>query len=161
MDNFPRLNLPALVAPKLRRDGDILRIYDACRNAYVKLTPEEWVRQHFVAYLCREMGYPTSIIGNEVSLQLNSLSRRADTVVYDAHGEPYIIIEYKAPHIEITQQVFDQIVRYNMVLHARYLAVSNGLKHYYCAIDYTTKTYKFIPHLPKYNSTNSTPTTII
>lgn len=150
MDNFPRLNLPPLVAPRLRRDGDMVRIYDVCRNAYVKLTPEEWVRQHFVGYLGGVLGYPATIIGNEVSLRLNGLSRRADTVVYDAHGEPYIIVEYKAPHVEITQQVFDQIVRYNMVLRARYLAVSNGLKHYCCAIDYATKSYKFIPQLPAY-----------
>lgn len=150
MDNFPRLNLPPLVAPRLRRDGDMVRIYDVCRNAYVKLTPEEWVRQHFVGYLGSVLGYPATIIGNEVSLRLNGLSRRADTVVYDAHGEPYIIVEYKAPHVEITQQVFDQIVRYNMVLRARYLAVSNGLRHYCCAIDYATKSYKFIPQLPSY-----------
>lgn len=150
MDNFPRLNLPPLVAPRLRRYGDMVRIYDVCRNAYVKLTPEEWVRQHFVGYLCGVLGYPATIIGNEVSLRLNGLSRRADTVVYDAHGEPYIIVEYKAPHVEITQHVFDQIVRYNMVLRARYLAVSNGLRHYCCAIDYATKSYKFIPQLPSY-----------
>lgn len=150
MDNFPRLNLPPLVAPRLRRDGDMVRIYDVCRNAYVKLTPEEWVRQHFVGYLCGVLGYPATIIGNEVSLRLNGLSRRADTVVYDAHGEPYIIVEYKAPHVEITQHVFDQIVRYNMVLRARYLAVSNGLRHYCCAIDYDAKSYKFIPQLPAY-----------
>lgn len=150
MDNFPRLNLPPLVAPRLRRDGDMVRIYDVCRNAYVKLTPEEWVRQHFVGYLSGVLGYPATIIGNEVSLRLNGLSRRADTVVYDAHGEPYIIVEYKAPHVEITQHVFDQIVRYNMVLRARYLAVSNGLRHYCCAIDYDAMSYKFIPQLPAY-----------
>lgn len=150
MDNFPRLNLPPLAAPRLRRDGDMVRIYDACRNAYVKLTPEEWVRQHFVGYLSGVLGYPATIIGNEVSLRLNNLSRRADTVVYDAHGEPYIIVEYKAPHIEITQQVFDQIVRYNMVLRARYLTVSNGMRHYVCAINYDSMSYKFIPQLPAY-----------
>ena len=152
MENFPRLNLPPLVAPRLRRDGDIVRIYDECRNAYVKLTPEEWVRQHFVAYLRSELGYPVSIIGNEVSLKLNNLSRRADTVVYDSHGEPFAIIEYKAPHVEITQQVFDQIVRYNMVLRARYLAVSNGLRHYVCAIDYDNGSYAFVQQLPSYGS---------
>ncbi len=150
MDNFPRLNLPALVAPRLKRDGDMVRIYDGCRNAYVKLTPEEWVRQHFVGYLCEVLGYPRSIIGNEVSLRLNNLSRRADTVVYDRHGEPFIIVEYKAPHVDITQEVFDQIVRYNMVLRARYLAVSNGLRHYCCAIDYAAGSYAFVAQLPAY-----------
>lgn len=156
-ENYPRLNLPALSSPRLRRDGDMVRIYDACRDAYVKLTPEEWVRQHFVGYLSGELGYPRSIIGNEVSLRLNSLSRRADTVVYDAHGDPYIIVEYKAPHVEITQQVFDQIVRYNMVLRARYLAVSNGLKHYFCVIDYEAMSYAFIPTLPTYGEVRNRP----
>lgn len=151
-ERLPQLNLPPLASPRLRRDGDIVRIFDACRRAFVKLTPEEWVRQHFVQYLNLNLGYPVSIIGNEVSLKLNSLSRRADTVVYDPHGLPYIIVEYKAPHVEITQQVFDQIVRYNMVLRARYLAVSNGLRHYFCAIDYTAKTYRFIPSLPQYQN---------
>ncbi|MBD5258585.1 MAG: type I restriction enzyme HsdR N-terminal domain-containing protein [Barnesiella sp.] len=152
MENLPRLNLPPLVAPRLRRDGDMVRIYDECRNAFVKLTPEEWVRQHFVAYLRAGLGYPASIIGNEVSLKFNNMSRRADTVVYDSHGQPFIIVEYKAPHVEITQQVFDQIVRYNMVLRARYLAVSNGLRHYFCAIDYDNGSYAFVRQLPSYGS---------
>lgn len=151
MENYPPLNLPPLRSPRLRRDGDMVSIYDECRGAFVKLTPEEWVRQHFVGYLCDGLGYPRSIIGNEVSMRLNRLSRRADTVVYDVHGEPLIIVECKAPHVEITQQVFDQIVRYNMVLHARYLAVTNGMHHYFCAIDYSSKSYTFIPALPAYN----------
>lgn len=150
IEKLPPLNLPPLSEPRLQRDGGMMRIFDACRCAFVKLTPEEWVRQHFVQHLNRELGYPMSIIGNEVALRLNNLSRRADTVVYDTHGQPYIIVEYKAPHVEITQRVFDQIVRYNMVLRAPYLAVSNGLRHYYCAIDYTSKTYRFIPSLPKH-----------
>ncbi len=150
MENFPQLNLPPLSDARLHRDGGLVRIYDPCRQLYVKLTPEEWVRQHFVGFLCNELGYPASIIGNEVSLRLNNLSRRADTVVYDSHGAPFIIVEYKAPHVEITQQVFDQIVRYNMVLKAQYLAVSNGLNHYFCAIDYATRSYSFIPMLPAY-----------
>lgn len=151
MENFPRLNLPPLKAPLLRRDGSMVRIYDACRNAYVKLTPEEWVRQHFVGYLRSALGYPAPIIGNEVTLHLNNTVRRADTVVYDCHGQPYIIVEYKAPHVEITQNVFDQIVRYNMVLRAKYLAVSNGLRHYVCEIDYNNDSYRYISQLPPHN----------
>lgn len=150
MENFPRLNLPPLDASRLRHDRNMTRIYDACRNVYVRLTPEEWVRQHFVGYLNSCLGYPLPIIGNEVGLRLYNTSRRADTVVYDSHGAPYIIVEYKAPYVAITQQVFDQIVRYNMVLRARYLAVSNGLRHYFCAIDYNNGTYTFITELPCY-----------
>lgn len=157
MEKLPRLNLPPLANARIERNGDMLRIFDVCRGQFVKLTPEEWVRQHFVGYLTTVLGYPSSIIGNEVSLRLNNMNRRADSVVYDRHGEPFIIVEYKAPHVEITQQVFDQIVRYNMVLHARYLAVSNGLRHFFCAIDYDAKNYKFMPYLPSYPEVSRQP----
>ena len=150
MENFPQLNLPPLSDARLRREGGLVRIYDPCRQLYVKLTPEEWVRQHFVGFLCNELGYPVSIMGNEVSLHLNNLSRRADTVVYDSHGAPLIIVEYKAPHVEITQQVFDQIVRYNYVFRAKYLIVSNGLNHYCCCINYDEGNYSFLKEIPSY-----------
>jgi type I site-specific restriction endonuclease len=89
-------------------------------------------------------------MANEISLSLNGTSRRCDTVVYDRTGKPLIIVEYKANTVEITQKVFDQIVRYNMVLKARYLIVSNGMKHYCCRIDYDNHTYHFLQEIPPY-----------
>lgn len=114
------------------------------------LTPEEYVRQHFCFWLTGELGYPQSMVSNEVSIKLNDTRRRCDTVVFRPDGSPFMIVEYKAPTVAVTQEVFDQIVRYNMALRSRFLTVSNGLCHYCCEIDYEKDTYRFLPSLPKY-----------
>ena len=95
-------------------------------------------------------GFPQALMANEVQLKLNGMSRRCDTVVYDRTLRPRVIVEYKAPTVNITQQVFDQICRYNMVLQVDYLIVSNGLVHYCCKIDYSKKTYAFLKEIPEY-----------
>lgn len=120
------------------------------RRKYVALTPEEWVRQHFVRYLIDAKGCPQGLVANEITLRLNGMSKRCDTVVYDRNARPRAIVEYKAPHIEITQKVFSQISRYNMVLHVDYLIVSNGLQHYCCRMDYAASTCCFLPDIPGY-----------
>ena len=123
------LNLPTYPY-RLRRNADgNIAIWDATRRRYVVLTPEEWVRQHFVAFLVAHRGYPAGRIGNEISLTLNGMPRRCDTVVYDAQGNPLALVEYKAPHVTITQDTFDQIVRYNTQFLVPYIIVSNGLTH--------------------------------
>ncbi len=127
-----------------------MSVFDRLRKRYVALTPEEWVRQHFVEYLIEEKQFPAALMANEVSLTQNGIKRRCDTLVADREGQPLVIVEYKAPEIEITQQVFDQIVRYNMVLRARYLMVSNGMSHYCCQIDYENNTYSFLNDIPEY-----------
>ena len=127
-----------------------MSVFDRLRKRYVALTPEEWVRQHFVEYLIETKQFPAALMANEVSLTQNGIKRRCDTLVADREGQPLVIIEYKAPEIEITQQVFDQIVRYNMVLRARYLMVSNGMVHYCCQIDYENNTYGFLSEIPSY-----------
>lgn len=149
-NKFPRLNLPP-VDLRTRMDGDNLKVFDPLRKKYVALTPEEYVRQHFTAWLQNTYNYPASIIANEIGLDLNGMKKRCDTVIFNSDGSPLVIIEYKAPNISITQSVFDQIVRYNMALHARYLIVSNGLSHYCCVINYSSNTYNFIPFIPNYN----------
>ena len=121
-------------------------------RSYVSLTPEEWVRQNFISYLINDKSYPKGRIGNEISLLQNGIKRRADSVIYDKYGVPFMIIEYKAPEIKITQQVFEQIVRYNMVLKVKYLIVSNGINHYCCTIDYDMNKVTFIKDIPDYNS---------
>ena len=126
-------------------------VYDCWRRKWVALTPEEWVRQHFAWLLEQDKGYMPGRMGNEVSIRLNDTDRRCDTVIYDNEMQPYMIVEYKAPDVVLTQRVFDQIVRYNMVLHARYLTVSNGLVHYCCEIDYKNRTYRFLRDIPVYN----------
>ena len=143
------LNLPGC-ALKISRKGEKTVVFDCLRQKNVALTPEEWVRQHFVNYLLTEKGYPKELIANEVPITLNRLSRRCDTVVYNRYLEPLAIIEYKAPTVSVTQDVFEQIARYNMALHVRYIMVSNGMVHYCCCIDYETGTYSFLKEIPSY-----------
>ena len=143
------LNLPPFDKKTTKKD-DKAFILDVIRRQYVALTPEEWVRQHFVHFLIQYKGYPQSLMANEVQLKLNGMSRRCDTVVYDRTLRPRVIVEYKAPSVSITQKVFEQICRYNMVLQVDYLIVSNGLAHYCCRIDYPTRSYTFLQEIPEY-----------
>ena len=144
-----RLNLPSF---KIKLSGTIQKpmIYDILRRKHVALTPEEWVRQHFIHYMIECKSYPASLMANEVSLKYGSKSLRADTVLYNRSLKPIMIMEYKAPDIAITRNVFDQISAYNLLLHVDYLIMSNGMQHYCCKMDYEGGTYSFLPAIPAY-----------
>ncbi len=143
------LNLP-LFDPKISEQGDKKVVWDPIRKAWTPLTPEEQVRQAFVSYIINYKGYPLSHIANEQAIELNGMSRRCDSVVYDKTGTPKVIIEYKRPTVSISQKVFNQIARYNLVLHVDYLIVSNGLKHYCVKMEYPTGKYVFLQDIPSY-----------
>ena len=128
------------------------QIFDILRRKYVALTPEQWVRQHFIHYLVEHKNYPSSLLANEVSLQIGEKRMRADSVLYDNQLHPRMIIEYKAPNITLTQKVFDQITVYNLLLHVDYLIVSNGMITYICKMDYEKQTYKFLEAIPNYEN---------
>ena len=149
MTVLPHLNIPDFPV-KIMRVGESLRIRDDLRGKYVALTPEEYVRQRFTSWLIHDLHYPPSLMNNEVALDVNGTRRRCDTIVFDRDGSHFMIVEYKAPEVRITQDVFDQIARYNMVLHARYLVVSNGLQHFCCRMDYASATYHFLPEIPDF-----------
>ena len=138
------LNLPKYPARLTRRDGKL-------RRKFVRLTPEEWVRQHFVHFLLNEGGYPKELMQNEVGLQLGATTKRCDTLLYDRSLRPQMILEYKAPHIPLSEAVLQQIVRYNYVLRVPYLVLSNGIEHLVCQIDYDEMTYTFLPQFPAYS----------
>lgn len=144
-----RLNLPPFEI-KLRGTKARPQIFDILRKKYIALTPEEWVRQHFVHFLVEHKGYPAALMANEIQLKVGEKTLRADSVLYSRDLKPRMIIEYKAPHIPITQKVFDQISIYNMLLHVNYLVVSNGLQHYICKMDYNDKKYLFLEDIPDY-----------
>lgn len=144
------LNLPNYEV-KTKKSDDKLFIFDCIRNKYVALTPEEWVRQHFVNFLIEYKNFPKNLIANEVGIKLNGTIKRCDTVLYNKFLQPYIIVEYKAPDISITNKVFDQIARYNMELKAKILIVSNGINHYCCLLDYSNNSYHFLKDIPNYN----------
>lgn len=145
------LNLPPYEIKITEREGK-RQIFDPLRKSYVALTPEEWVRQHFVNYLLQYKGYPTSLTANEVGITLNGMSRRCDTVIYDKSLKPRAIVEYKAPSVKITKEVFAQISRYNLVLRVDYLIISNGLQHYCCKMNYTNNSFTFMQDIPDYNT---------
>jgi hypothetical protein len=145
----PVLNLPPADL-RLSEAGGKLKAFDPLRKRYVTLTPEEWVRQHFVSYLRTCKGYPHTLLANEVSISLNGTAKRCDTLVYGRSLSPLMIIEYKAPSVELSAAVFKQLTRYNMTLRVNYLTVSNGLKHFCCRMDYTAMSYSFLPEIPHY-----------
>ena len=145
-----QLNLPVYQFNIKKKDDGFI-ILDSLRKRWVTLTPEEWVRQNFVHYLIQEKKFPASLMNNEISITQNGIKRRCDTLVADMQGNALVIVEYKAPTIAISQKTFDQIVRYNMVLHAYYLIVSNGLNHYCCKIDYDNNSYSFLKEIPSYS----------
>lgn len=149
MESKTTLNLPAFDAKIAVKEGK-RTIFDVLRRKYVALTPEEWVRQHFVHFLLEHKGYPAILLANEVQVQLNGTKKRCDTVLYRRDLTARMIVEYKAPEIVITQKVFDQIMRYNMVLKVDYLIVSNGLQHYCCRMDYEHNSYAFLKDIPEY-----------
>lgn len=127
-----------------------ISIFDPIRKKFVILTPEEWVRQHVIQFLTVEKNYPKSLINVEKVLVLNEMKKRYDLVVFNPDGSIHIIVECKAPQVEITQETFDQIARYNLSLKADYLMVTNGLQHFYCQMDYEKQDYVFLKELPLY-----------
>ncbi len=144
-----QLNLPPYNL-NIKSSENKLVIFDIVRKKYIILTPEEWVRQHYIHYLIEEKKYPISLIAVEKQLKVNTRIKRTDIVIYNTQGTPEIIVECKAPSIKISQHVFDQIARYNMELKAPFLIVTNGLLHYYCRQNFEKKCYEFLRDIPEF-----------
>ena len=145
------LNLPKYEIRIGRKDGR-LTIFDFLRRRYVALTPEEWVRQHFTHFLVEHKSYPQGLLANEVELSVGDKSLRCDSVLYDRELRPRMMVEYKAPHIKLTQKVFQQIATYNLLLHVDYLVVSNGIEHHCVKMDYENEKYLFLEDIPEYKN---------
>ncbi len=146
---LPALNLPRY-EPRIRQAENRRVIYDPVRGRYVRLTPEEWVRQHFMQYLTRSCGYPASLMAVEKGFEFRTMSWRADIVVHDRRGQPFLLVECKAPDVRISQATFDQVSRYNRVVKANFLIVTNGLKHYCWTIE--GPRYRFLDGPPPFTA---------
>lgn len=144
-----KLNIPSFQM-KLSGTQERPKILDILRRKFVALTPEEWVRQHFIHFLIEHKGYPSALMANEVALSCGNKQLRADTVLYDRDLNARMIIEYKAPTIKITKRVFEQVTAYNFLLHVDYLIVSNGLTHYCCKMNYESNSYMLLTSIPDY-----------
>ncbi|MCT4604071.1 MAG: type I restriction enzyme HsdR N-terminal domain-containing protein [Marinifilum sp.] len=145
------LNLPTY-SFKIKSDLQRKLIFDSIRKKYVVLTPEEWVRQNFIRFLIEEKGFPASLIAVEKKVDVNLLPQRSDVVLYNRNANPVMIVECKASKVKITQDVFNQVARYNMKLRVPFLLVTNGLKHFCCYMDYDNKSFKFLENIPDYQS---------
>lgn len=145
-----KLNFPAYRF-RLKNSENKTAIFDEIRKKFVILTPEEWVRQHAVQWLLQEKKYPISHLNVEKSLKVNGLNKRYDALVFKPDGSIFLLVECKAPEVKITQDVFDQIARYNLTLDAQYLMVTNGLNHYFCQMDFQNQRYQFLADLPAQN----------
>ena len=143
------LNLPSFQHQLQRRAGKVA-IFDIIRRKYVALTPEEWVRQHFVHYLIHQLSYPKALINVENGLRYNQMARRSDVLVFARTGEPFMVVECKAATVSLSPRVFEQVAVYGKSLQAHYLTVTNGLEHYCCRMDYETGTYSFQQTLPEF-----------
>ena len=146
---FSKLNLP-YVDFKTKLVGGDTQVFDVVRKKYFKLTAEEWVRQHFIHYLNTNKQYPFSLMGIEKTITYNGLRKRADIILYNTSGIPIMIVECKAPEVEITQATFDQIARYNFTLKVKYLVVTNGKKQFCCVMDYEQEEINFLRNIPNF-----------
>lgn len=144
-----KLNFP-VYSFRFKNSENKVAIFDDIRKKFILLTPEEWVRQHVVQFLLLDKKYPKSYINVEKLIKINNLNKRYDVVVFQPNGEIFLLIECKAPEVSISQQTFDQIARYNLVLKAKYLMVTNGLNHYFCQMDFENERYVFLKELPEY-----------
>ena len=146
---MPQLNLPNAVLKTKLVEGTT-QVFDAVRKKYLVLTPEEWVRQHFIHYLNSEKKYPFGLMGVEQMIKYNNQSTRADIVLYSVEGKPNMIVECKSPKVKINQDAFNQIAKYNFKLKVDFLVVTNGLQHFCCAMDYNNEKITFLEEIPKF-----------
>ncbi|WP_419211282.1 type I restriction enzyme HsdR N-terminal domain-containing protein [Maribacter sp. X9] len=143
--NFPSYNF------RVKNSENRTLIFDDIRKKFVVLTPEEWVRQHVVQFLVQEKKYPLSHINVEKQIKLNGLMKRYDIVVFGPDGRLHLLVECKAPEINISQTTFDQIAQYNFKLNANYLMVTNGISHFYCRTDIEAEKYQFMNEIPDFS----------
>lgn len=144
--NFPNYSF------RFKNSENKVSVFDEIRKKFIVLTPEEWVRQHTIQFLLQEKNYPKSYINVEKLIHVNDIKKRYDVVIYNPDGSIFLLIECKAPEVTITQNVFDQIARYNLTLKAEYLMVTNGLNHYFCQMDFEKEQYLFLKELPNYTN---------
>lgn len=143
--NFPKYDF------KLKKSNNSIQIFDTIRRKWVALTPEEWVRQHMIQYLISEKQYPQSLFSVEMPITVNQTAKRCDIVLFNHEAKPLVIVECKAPSVELTQKTFDQAAVYNLTLLTHYLLITNGINHYFCMVDFENKKYSFMKDIPSFN----------
>ncbi|NMC41590.1 MAG: type I restriction enzyme HsdR N-terminal domain-containing protein [Bacteroidales bacterium] len=147
--NLPELNLPQCSLRITGDEGNEM-IFDRIRGRYVRLTPEEWVRQNFINYLVTCGGYPAGLMGVEVTFKINNLKKRADILVHTREGRPVMIVECKSYDVPLDEKVIDQVITYNMNYRVPYIVVTNGLINYACRIYHDENRWEYLLVIPQY-----------
>ena len=140
--NFPNYEF------RLKKEGEKRFIFDLIRKKYIQLSSEEWVRQNCIRFLIEEKRISRFSIAIEKEIEFNGIKKRFDIVSYSREGKINLLVECKAPNIEINQKTFDQILIYNKILKSKYLMVTNGINHYYCKINEDKNNIKFLTNFP-------------
>lgn len=144
---FKALSFPQAELKLTRKEGQVF-VWCIIRKKSLVLTPEEWVRQHLIHFLIQEKQIPIGLIAAEMAIEINQLSRRCDVVVFGKDGKPKLIVECKAPEINLTEKIFHQIAQYNAALNVDLLMVTNGLQHIVCQIDRENIQLNYLEELP-------------
>ncbi|MFM7015634.1 MAG: type I restriction enzyme HsdR N-terminal domain-containing protein [Bacteroidota bacterium] len=147
---FSSLNLPTFQF-NIQSQGQSKQIFDFVRRRFVTLTPEEWVRQHFLRFMTEYFSYPLSLLAVEKQIIVNGLKQRADVVVYNKNGKPWLIVECKSPTVKLDEDTLHQVVRYNLSLNVPFLVLTNGMEHF--CLEYKNETFEFLSTLPAYPQT--------
>lgn len=145
--------------PRLRisRTADTHYVHDPIRRKEMVLTPEELLRQLVLLYLLDHKHYPANRIRVEIGIEVNSLKKRCDIVVFDADIKPWLLVECKSPKVALAQSTFEQAARYNMNLQAPFLAITNGLATFCCALDLEQKSFAYLPDFPDWPAEPNSP----
>lgn len=152
---FPKLSLPEYQY-KVRENNGKYYIFDPLRKKYVTLTPEEWVRQHFINFLIKEKNFPKGLFRIEKMLNYHRLSKRADIIVCNRSADPILLVECKAANQQLTQEVFNQAATYNKTLKAQTTIITNGLRHFCYQTDFSTQKISFLQNIPDFSELDAT-----
>ncbi len=144
-----QLNLPSYTYDVIEKNKK-LYIFDILRKKYIYLTPEEWVRQHFVHFLLTHYAYPKSLIKAESSLYYNQLPKRADLLIFDRSGQPFMLIECKDTLVPLDETVLHQATRYNHIIRASYVVLVNGLEWQCYQSNFTGLGFQRIDDMPAF-----------
>jgi hypothetical protein len=137
----------------IRSTSDGQQIFDCVRKKYVVLTPEELVRQNIIMYLANVKNYPINLMRVEVGMKFNNMQKRCDILIYNRNRSPLLMVECKAANVKISQDIFNQLSRYNLVFKVPYLVATNGKDTYCCKINFEKQTHEFLNEIPSFEAT--------
>lgn len=144
-----KLNLPPFEY-KIKRDKESTKIFDIIRKKYMVLTPEEWVRQHFIHYLIEHLSYSRSLISIETGLKYNQLRKRCDIIVYDKTGAPFLLVECKSADTSISKNALFQVATYNKTIQSKYMVITNGMSFICAKTEADTDKMKWLDIIPAF-----------